>query len=696
MKSSNLLCLFLLIIFRFSTYSQPLAYPETPMVQAADTLHGYVVPDPYRWLEEVTSERVKEWVSQQNTLSTKELKRLRNKHNTVNLMNRYMATEMRLSNKELTLNPGSNAFYRLFYNDEFGTPAIYHKRRKFNDYRLLVSPRSISSKHVITFKNFQPNKNDTYLAYQYSRNGSDWGEIRIASTVDANHPKDVIDGVKFSSINWFENGFFYKKYDFESITSLNEHPRLYYHRVNTAEDSLVFQSPNPKDELWLQSNADESMYFLRISNDFTQKYSMLYFDPSEPIAAFRPLFYKVNFEFSFLDYRDEEFYVYGIINDRKRIIKLTKSNPQDLKAITPIYEDAVLTDHEFLNHRIALAYQKLSTPFLTVIDLDGNILKEVDLPAGVTIDNLTHQPQKNALTFTMQSFTIPPTTCLLDLSTYKYSVVESTGVNFSFDEFRFSQEYITSTDGTKVPIFLVYKGELKTTGDTPFLFKAYGGFGAVSTPYYDPRAIHFVESGGVFAFVNIRGGGELGPDWWHSGTVHKKQNGFNDFISAVEHFIDQGYTNANRIGITGSSHGGLVAAAALTQRPELIGAALLNVAVLDMVRFERFTVGTKHVDEFGTVTDSTQFTNLLSYSPYHNITEVNYPPTLITTGDSDDRVPPLHSYKFAAKLQQQPTQTNPVYLYTREQAGHHGEQARVDRLYDYAFFAAFFKEYLFD
>lgn len=676
--------------------AQNLKYPGTKTVNNADTLHEVVVQDPYRWLENITSEEVQAWVAAQNELSSKQLKKYRNRHNTINKMNRFMATEMRNSSRELSHNPGSNSYYRLFYNDEFGTPAIYHKTNSFNDYRLLVAPRQISSKDVITFQNFQPSKDDKYLAYQYSRNGSDWGEIRIASTLDANHPKDVITGVKFSDINWYDNGFFYKKYPFNGITDINEHPKLFYHTIHGEEDSLVFQSSNPRDELWLQSNTEETMYFLRVSNDFTSKNTMLYFDPSESIAAFRPLFYKVNFDLSFIDYHDNHFYFYGILKDRRQIIKINKSAPSDIHPISPTYEGAVLTDHEFMDQTIALSYQALSTPFLTIIDRHGQILKEVKLPAGVTIDNLTFQPNKNGLSFTMQSFTIPPTTCLLDLDSYEYKVVESTGVNFNFDEFRFSQEYITSKDGVQVPVFLVFKNQLKQSGNTPFLLKAYGGFGAISTPYYDPKVIHFVESGGVFAFVNIRGGGELGPQWWKSGILHHKQKGFDDFISAAEHFIDKGYTRPDKIGITGSSHGGLVAGAALTQRPELFGAALLNVAVLDMIRFEQFTVGTKHVDEFGTVSDSLDFQNLLAYSPYHNLKPVNHPPVLITTGDNDDRVPPLHAYKFAAALQNLPQQKNPVLLYTRSQAGHQGEQSRIDRLYDYALFSAFFEEHLFD
>ncbi|MEQ8582276.1 MAG: prolyl oligopeptidase family serine peptidase [Marinoscillum sp.] len=687
----------LILLSSISSSSQNLEYPPTIKRPTVNEYHGYKVMDEYQWLEEIDRPEVRIWADAQNDVSTKHLRKLANRNNTINMLNKYMAQEKRWStyaNINFSSNHESN--YRLFYDDNFSAPSIYYRERSFNNYRVLVDPKFISNSDRIVVENFAPSKDDRYLAYLYSRNGSDWREIKIQSTKGGISPPEVLTGVKFSNVRWFNNGFFYKRYREGAITDQTLDSEIYYHRLFTEqkEDSLVFKTNSPLDDFHLSGTYQEDMYVLEIDNPAKDHYSYLYFDPAGDVKAFRPLHYKVNYSLEFIDYKYGRFYMEATIHNKSQIIAFTAQNPLEISRITPEYQDAQITGYELMDDKIVVSYQALSKPFMTVMDLEGNVLKEIDLPGGVSISNMSYQKASGDFIFLLQSFTIPPVVCKLDLNKFDYSVVERTGVNFDFESFKFSTEYFPSKDGTMIPIFMVYKNELKKDGKTPFLLSAYGGFGKVSNPRYDAGIIYFIEQGGAFAFVHARGGGELGYEWWKNGRLDKKQNTFDDVIAAAEYLIDENHTQPEKMGFIGSSNGGLVAGAVLTQRPELFGAMVLKVAALDMLRYESFTVGPKWVNEFGSVADSLEFLNLASYSPYHNLKEnIQYPPTLLVTAHTDDRVPPLHSFKFAAAMQGL-SDANPVLLWTQQGTGHSGAANVSEQVENKAFIYGFLHEYL--
>jgi len=467
-----------------------------------------------------------------------------------------------------------------------------------------------------------------------------------------------------------------------------------YHKLDTPQqdDSMVFEAVNKNEFLSLFNSEDEDFYIVKRENYEEKTYSFYYLDSYVNGLKFNTLFEDSTYDLNIINYKDNIVFAKAIINGQEHIICFSKDEPKKWKNLTPNYENAVLTGYEFLENNIILSYQSLQNGIITKIDYEGNVLNELATPKGLTIGGLKYHNAFKKFFFTLSSYTIPPVQYKLDLELFKYEVVGKTEVSFDPKNYKFSQRYFTSFDGTQVPMFIVFKDSLKTDKNTPFLLKTYGGYGTKSFPRYDPGVVYFLENGGAFAYVNIRGGGELGVNWWENGKKLNKTNGIKDFIAASEYLIEQGYTKPKKIAITGTSHGGLIIAASAIMRPDLFGAAVVDVGVLDMLRFENFTVGatSTNLSEFGTVTNLQDFKNLYSYSPFHNINNaINYPSMLIVTGNHDDRVPPLHSYKFAGRLQNNPSQINPILLWTQNNTGHFVSNKLVDKVEENSYIYGF-------
>ena len=585
-------------------------------------------------------------------------------------------------------------FFRLMYSGINVPPSIYYKKGLSGSYEHLISPTSISRKDLIILGYYKASKNDNFLAYQYSRNGSDWNEIKIVQIKKRRFFNDIIKHTKFSDINWFGQGFFYKKFPFDSISGKTIFPKIMYHKLDTPQeqDSMVFEASNENEFLSLFNSEDEDFYIIKKENYEDKTYSFYYLDSYVNGLEFNILFENSKYDLNVISYKNNVVFAKAIINGYEHIISFSKNEPKKWKILTPKYENAVLTGYEFLENNIILSYQSLQNGIITKVDYEGNILNELATPQGLTIGGLEYHNGFKKFFFTLSSYIIPSVQYKLDLELFKYEIVGKTEVGFDPKNYKFSQRFFTSFDGTQVPIFIVFKDSLKTDKNTPFLLKTYGGYGTKGFPRYDPGVVYFLENGGAFAYVNIRGGGELGVNWWESGKKLKKINGIKDFISASEYLIEQGYTRPKKIAITGSSHGGLITASSAIMRPDLFGAAVIDVGVLDMLRFENFTVGatSTNLSEFGTVTKYEEFKNLYSYSPFHNINNaINYPSMLIVTGNHDDRVPPLHSYKFAGRLQNNPSQINPVLLWTQNNTGHYGANKLGDKVEENSYIYGF-------
>jgi prolyl oligopeptidase len=359
--------------------------------------------------------------------------------------------------------------------------------------------------------------------------------------------------------------------------------------------------------------------------------------------------------------------------DNGSIVEIDPKNPLKWRTISAAYSEALLLRTVPLKNKIVTIYQSQLRPSIIVMDYEGKVLHTKTFPIGTSVSGLHGSPDDTELLYSYESYTTPPVVYRFNIEDYERRLASLTRVNFNYENFIYKETSYTTADSAKIPMLLIYKKDIKLDGTNPTLLETYGGFGSVNSPDFDPGLVYFLARGGVFAYAYVRGEGQLGVKWANAGRGAGKQTSFSDFISGAEYLIKEGYTSPSKLAISGASNGGLVVAAAAIQRPDLFKAVIPKVAPFDMLRLENFTVGAFHTAEYGTVKDSTGFTHLYNYSPYNNIKEtVNYPAMLIITGDNDDRVPPLHSYKFTAKMQSRPAQTNPVYLLVNKQSGHYG------------------------
>ena len=691
----------LLIVLIFIFFVSPVVilaqieYPKTAKKEVINNYHGIDVTDEYQWLEKLGALQVNNWIEEQNKLSTKYLKKTARSLRVESEMNRYMYSESGGSDEEIDDKIFKNKYYyRIMYPGKDSPPAIYYKKGTRSSYERLISGSLISKKDYTDIGYYKASRGDNFLAYQYNRNGSDWNEIKIVGIKKRKFFKETLQHTKRSGIQWRGQGFFYTKYPYSSITGKSVLPMIMYHKLDTdqSEDTLVFEAENESVFLSLFGSSDEDLYILKKEDFKSKKFSYYYLSNNELSLEFKPLLIDIKYDLSILRHDNGKVFVHTIFNNRKQLISFPVTAPKKWNILSPKYSNAVLTDYEFLNNQIFLVYHTQKNGFIVAIDYQGKFLNELKMTDGLSIRGLSFVKEYNKLYFKMQSYTIPPVVCKFDLEEFSYEITDKTSVNFDYKKYKFLQEEFVSHDGVKVPVFIVFKDSLSKNKDTPFLMKTYGGYGNVALPSFDPGIIYFLENGGAFAYVNVRGGGLLGQKWREEGRKLKKTNSIYDFIHAAEFLIKKEYTQPKKIAIVGASHGGLVVASSLIKKPNLFGAAVVNVGALDMLRFENFTVGatSTNLNEFGTVKNELDFKNLYSYSPYHNIDNtVNYPSTLIVTGASDDRVPPLHSFKFTARLQSNPSQKNPIILWTQENAGHYGADKIFDRLEENIFIYGF-------
>jgi len=595
---------------------------------------------------------------------------------------------------ELTSAAKDSYYFTIYYPGIENTPSLFYRKGFRGKEKVLVNSEAISTRDEIILRNYSTSKDDKYLAYQYSRNGSDWMEIKVVEPEGRKHHSDVILDSKHSGVYWLGEGFFYTRYPHDSLTGKSIFPEIRYHLLGQPQekDQLILKATDDKEFFSIFRSPNEDMYVIQ-REDFNRKtYSYYFLDPAKTQLSFRPLLLNIPYDIRFVHYDKNALIAVAGIRNNTHLVSIPLDQPQSLRILSPNYQDAFYKSHVVLEDRIVMSFQGPKNDIITVLDFDGKVLKELPMPAGLSVANLEYKEEFDEFLFGLQSYTIPEVLYRLDLDTYEYEIVEQTQVNFDFRDYKFTDTFFSSHDGTQVPVFIVYKKELKKDGSTPFLLKTYGGYGKLGSPAYDPGVVHFLENGGAFAYIHVRGGGKLGNDWWEAGKRLNKKNSYLDFISAAEYLVKEGFTSPKKIAITGSSHGGLVTAAAAITRPDLFGAAVVDVGVTDMLRFENFSVGaiSTNIGEFGSVKNKADFENLYSYSPYHNIKEgVNYPSMLITTGTHDNRVPPFHSYKFAARLQNNPGQTNPVLLWTQEQTGHNGASNMTDHLKENSFIYGF-------
>jgi prolyl oligopeptidase len=659
----------------FGCSSEPrLSYPETRMDDVVDIYFGVEVTDPYRWLEDDNSDETKAWVIAQNNVTFNYLERIPFRQK----INERLTG---LWNYERYTTPWKEGkYYFYFYND--GTQnqnVLYVKDGVDGEHRVLLDPNAMSEDGTVSISGIGVSKNTRYLAYSISRAGSDWNEIFVLEIESGEHLEDHIKWVKFSEISWEGEGFYYSRYDepasCEALSGTNENHKIYYHRLGTLQnkDKNIYQNSEfPKRNYYAGVTDDER--FVIISETQSTSGNAIYVkDNLKPGAGFVSIITGFEYTNQVIDHIDGMLLV--LTNHSApfyRLVMIDPSRPghENWKEIIPQNEN-VLSGVSLIGGKIISTYLKDASSRVFVHELDGRLINEVKLPGIGSVGAFRGKKDDPTAFFAFSSFTFPSTIFRYNVTHNSYEEYFAPEIDFDPETYESKQVFYQGKDGTMIPMFIVHKKGIELNGKNPTLLYGYGGFNVSLTPGFSVSRIVLLENGGIYALANIRGGGEYGKEWHEAGTKLNKQNVFDDFIGAAEYLIDQGYTNPEKIAIQGGSNGGLLVGAAMTQRPELFKVALPQVGVMDMLRYHLFTIGWAWADDYGTSKDEEHFHNLYAYSPLHNIEEgLQYPATLVTTADHDDRVVPAHSFKFTAELQRKHKGNNPVIIRIETDAGH--------------------------
>jgi prolyl oligopeptidase len=656
-------------------HRQPaIEYPQTRRDSVVDYYYGVAVPDPYRWLENDTSEETERWVEAENKVTFAYLDKIPFREEIKERLTRLW----NYPKYGVPFKKGNHIFF--LKNDGLQNQSVIYIEDSLGATpELLLDPNLLSKDGTIALADMAVSKNGQYLAYATAEAGSDWNKIFVMDIATRKVLSDELDWVKFSGIAWKNDGFYYSRYDQPTgiaLTEKNENQKVYYHKVGTAQrdDILVYENGDFPMRNYMAQTTEDECYLILYESESTQGNALYYKDlskPDMPIVQLAPGFKN---DYMVIGNIGDQFFVRT--NDgapKYKLVGISLKNPESKhwKTLIPEKEE-VLDGVTLAGGRFIAQYMKDATSRAYIFNTRGTSLGELALPTLGTLEGISGHYEDNIAFYAFASFTFPTTIYTYDVNDNASKVLYRSDVDFNPDNYDTKQVFYTSKDGTRVPMFLVFKKGLRLDRRNPVLLYGYGGFNISMTPYFSISRLIFLESGGVFAMPNIRGGGEYGEAWHEAGTKMHKQNVFDDFIAAAEYLIKEKYTNPHKIAIAGGSNGGLLVGACMTQRPDLYKVALPAVGVMDMLRYQKFTIGWAWASDYGTVNDdSAMFRYLLSYSPLQNLRKgVSYPATLITTADHDDRVVPAHSFKFAATLQADNRGPNPELIRIETRAGH--------------------------
>jgi prolyl oligopeptidase len=665
--------------FALAAAAAPIKYPETKRVDHVDTYHGTTVPDPYRWLEDDVrkSKEVADWVEAQNKVTQEYLKALPDR-------DRINKRLTELWNYEKYSSPSKVAGkYYFSKNDGLQNQSVLYVMDKLDgEPRVLIDPNTWSKDGTIALSGTSFSEDGKYLAYGVAEAGSDWNTWKVMDLDTAKPLDDTLKWVKFSGTSWTRDGkgFFYSRYDEpktgQTFQSVNLNQKVYYHRVGTpqSDDVLVYKRPD-QPEWGFQAGVSEDGRYLVLATwkGTDDKYRVTYKDLTEPFGIPIDLIDNFEQEYSFLGNDGTLFYFKTDLEaPRRRIIAIDIKKPakENWKEIVPQTKET-LEGVNILGNMFVCSYLQDAKTQVKLYTLDGKLVREVQFPGIGTAAGFGGRQTDTETFYSFSSFATPTTIYRYNVITGESTSFRTSKVKFNPADYEVKQVFFESKDGTRIPMFLAHKKGLQLNGSNPVLLYGYGGFSISLTPTFSISRLAWMEMGGVFAMPNLRGGGEYGEEWHQGGIKLKKQNVFDDFIAAAEWLIKNKYTRPEKLAIQGGSNGGLLVGACMTQRPELFGACLPAVGVMDMLRFHKFTAGRFWVDDYGSADNPEEFKALFAYSPYHNLKKgTKYPPTMVTTADTDDRVVPGHSFKFAARLQEYHAGEAPVIVRIETKAGH--------------------------
>ncbi|MFS2137001.1 prolyl oligopeptidase family serine peptidase [Duganella sp. Dugasp56] len=655
-----------------------LNYPITRTVDQQDNYHGTTIADPYRWLEDANSDETHAWVEAQNKLTQGYLSQIPGRDAIKSRLTKLWNFE-RFS---VPFKEGGRYFYSR--NDGLQNQSVLYTMKTLADVpRMLLDPNTLAADGTVALAGLAVSPNGRYLAYSTAASGSDWNEIRVRDIDSGKDTDDIIKWVKFSSTAWLHDGsgFFYSRYDepkeATKLADVNYFQKLYFHKVGTPQsaDTLVYDRPDHKDWGFGAEVSEDGKYLVITASQGTENKNRVYYkELSRKDAKVVPLLEDFDAAYNFIGNDGSVFWFRTERNaPRGRIVSIDTRKPGVLnwKQIVPESGNTMVSA-SIVNNQLLVDYLSDAHSLVKVFDLKGKPLHDIELPGLGSAGGFNGKRADTETFYSYTSFTTPSTIYRYDLKANKSSVYRQPKVDFDPALFETRQEFFTSRDGTKVPMFIVSKKGLKLDGSNPTYLYGYGGFNISLTPSFSVANLAWLEMGGVYVMANLRGGGEYGESWHAAGTKLQKQNVFDDFIGAAEWLIEHKVTSPAKLSIGGGSNGGLLVGAAMTQRPELFAAAIPQVGVMDMLRFHKFTIGWAWTSDYGSSDNADEFKALVKYSPLHNLKKGTcYPATMITTADHDDRVVPAHSFKFAATAQaDQAPGGAPILIRIDSKAGH--------------------------
>ncbi len=674
-KNNNLGIIFIILASSSIIFAQNIIYPKTRTENAVDYFNGEKVRDPYRWLEETESPETKAWANAQDSLTHAYLDTISQREHIRN----FLTNNSSLRDNSMPLKHGDRYFY--FGRDGIQNQPILRMRKSLDSEQIIIlDPNQLSSDGTVAITNTAFSLDGRYLAYALSYGGSDRQEVHIRDIDSGKNYDEILKWCKFVDIAWdpADGGFFYNRWpDPETVAENDQYnySRIYWHKLGTpqSQDSLIFETPKDKESVPVPFISDDGKYFfIYVYRGSDSKLDIFYRD-LESGGNFVQLMKKENVNYYYIGNQGKTFFFKtGLksLTGKVVAIDLDKPSKKEWREIIPPSDD-ILEYAIMVNNQFVAIYLYSVQNIIKIFDIDGKFVRELKLPTIGTFSALSGAKEDSEMFLTFQSFVVPPTVYRYDFKSDKFEQFYRPQYDIDFSKFVTRQVYYES-DHVTVPMFITYNRDLLCDGNNPTLLYGYGGFGVNMEPSFSAANLMWLQSGGVYAVANIRGGGEFGPNWHQGGKRRFKQNCFDDFTEAAKWLIKGKITSPSKLAIKGGSNGGLLVAATMEQHPDLFGAVICQVPVTDMLRYQKFTVGSKWTSEYGSVDEGFScFKYLYSYSPIHNVKKwKKYPPILVTTGENDDRVPPLHSYKFIAALQAIDDGQRPKLLRVETEAGH--------------------------
>lgn len=652
-----------------------IAYPQTRKTEVTDNYHGTTIADPYRWLEDDNSPETKAWVKEQNTITQDYLAKIPFRDS---IKNRLEV----LWNYPKTSAPDRRGDYLYFYkNDGLQNQAVLYRQSISPGAtpEVFIDPNKLSADGTTALGTVQFSKDGKYAAYLIAKAGSDWQQAFVMDVATKTLLPDSLNWLKFTGLSWRGDGFYYSRYDAPTetgkLSKKNEFHKVYYHKVGTSQDKDVLihaDSDHPLRNFSASVTEDERFVLLDASEG-TSGNEIWFWDMKNPDQKeFRLLIKGFDYEPNVIDNDGDKLLVItneGAPNYKVELID-TKNPRGPRKLIIPERKETLVHVNNGGGKLFAVYLQDAANRVYQ-LDYAGHLEREIKLPGIGTAAGFGGKKEDKEFYYTFNSYVTPALVYKYEISSGKSSIYFKPELKFDPTQYETKQVFFNSKDGTRIPIFLSYKKGIKLNGNNPLFLYGYGGFNIPLTPSFSVSNLFFMEQGGIFAQVTLRGGAEYGEEWHKAGMLEKKQNVFDDFIGAAEYLIKEKYTNTSKLAVHGRSNGGLLIGAVMTQRPDLFKVAIPTVGVLDMLRYQHFTIGWAWGVEYGTSDKEDQFRYLIKYSPLHNLKPgTSYPATMVTTGDHDDRVVPAHSFKFAATLQADNAGPNPTLIRIDTQAGH--------------------------